>query len=167
METREHDASRTSSAGPGDESGPNEEQRRFANEAFAREMFEDDDNDDEWQAKPPLTTDEDSFERGATLSGLKLAVQSQQFRGGHLTAVMSGVMLDLRDATLSPEGATINVQSALSGIDILVPPSWDVVCNVDSVWGGVNGSRVPDRRTLGGPRLTLKGMVVAGGLRVR
>jgi len=166
METREHEPPKTSTTSPGNEPG-RDEQRRFTSEAFAREMFEDDDNDDEWQQKAPVYTDEDSFERGAALAGLKLSVQSQRFRGGHLTAVMSGVQLDLRDATLSPEGATISVQSALSGIDILVPPSWDVVCNVDSVWGGVNGTRVPDRPAFGGPRLTVKGMVVAGGLRVR
>jgi hypothetical protein len=162
METRD-----SSTATQGDQPGRDEQHRRFAGEAFAREAFEDDDNDDEWQQKAPVYTDEDSFERGATLSGLKLSVQSQRFRSGHITAVMSGVMLDLRDATLSPEGATISVQSALSGIDILVPASWDVVCDVDAVWGGVNGNRVPGRPALGGPRLTVKGMVVAGGLRVR
>lgn len=166
METRDTEL-KTSTTSPGDEPGRDEGHRAAAGEAFAREMFEDDDNDHEWQEKPPVYTDEDSFERGATLAGLKLSVQSQRFRKGHITAVMAGVMLDLRDAALSPEGATISVQSALSGIDILVPPSWDVVCDVDSVWGGVNGSRVPDRRALGGPRLTVKGMVVAGGLRVR
>lgn len=165
METREHEPARTTTT-PVDEPGRNEP-RSFAGEAFAREMFEDDDNDDDWQDKAPVYTDEDSFERGASLSGLKLCVQSQRLRSGRITAVMSGVMLDLRDAALCPEGATISVQSALSGIDILVPESWHVVCDVSSVWGGVDGSRFPDRPGAGGPRLTVKGMVVAGGLRVR
>jgi Cell wall-active antibiotics response 4TMS YvqF len=111
--------------------------------------------------------DEDSFERGAALDDLALRVRSRSFRGGTLTAVMCGVTLDLREAALSPEGATISVQSALSGIDVIVPREWEVVCDVGTVWAGVQGERFPPTSRVRGPRLRLTGMVVAGGLRVR
>jgi len=112
-------------------------------------------------------TDEDSFERGAALDELNIRVRSRQFRGGRLTAVMSGVTVDLREAELSPDGATISVQSALSGIDILVPHDWDVICDIGAVFGGVHGERFPPPSSAPGPRLRLTGMVVAGGLCVR
>ncbi len=115
----------------------------------------------------PISTDEDSFERGAALDELCLRVRSRTFRGGTLTAVMSGVTIDLREAVLSPDGATINVQSALSDIDILLPRDWDVVCQIDAVWGGVDGERFPPPASEHGPRLRLTGMVVAGGLCLR
>lgn len=115
----------------------------------------------------PVWTEEDSFERGAALGELDLRVRSRQFRGGTLTAVMSGVTVDLREATLSADGATISVQSALSGIDILVPQDWDVVCDVGAIWGGVGGERLPPLSSQRRPRLRLTGMVVGGGLCVK
>lgn len=115
----------------------------------------------------PIYTDHDSFERGAALDDLDLRVRSRQFRGGSLTAVMSGVTVDLREAALSPDGATLRVQSALSGIDILVPRDWHVVCEVEAVWGGIHGERFPPPANERAPHLRVTGMVVAGGLCVR
>ena len=115
----------------------------------------------------PVFTDADSFERWATFEGLKLQVVSQQFRGGRLTAVLSGVTVDLREAVLAPEGATLSVDSRLSGIDILVPRDWDVVCDVDAVCAGIDDEPVSLRPLRGGPRLRVVGTVVAGGLFVR
>jgi hypothetical protein len=119
-------------------------------------------------ARPePDWTDEDSFERGAALDELDIRVRSRSFRGGSLTAAMSGVTVDLREAVLGPDGATINVQSALSDIDILVPSDWDVVCDVGTVFAGVEGRRFPPPSTERTRRLRLTGMVVAGGLCIR
>jgi predicted membrane protein len=107
------------------------------------------------------------FERGAAFQGLWLSVRSQELRTGRVTAALSGVTVDLREAVLSPEGATLYVQAALSGIDILVPPDCDVVCDIDAICSGVrenwrvSGSGAPR------PRLRITGMVVAGGLSVR
>ncbi|MDF3065656.1 MAG: hypothetical protein K0R38_1257 [Polyangiaceae bacterium] len=116
-----------------------------------------------------VSTEDDSFERGAALDDLDLHIRSRTFRGGSLTAVMCGVTVDLREAALSPDGATIHVQSALSGIDIIVPHDWDVVCEVGTVWAGVHGERFPppSRGPGATPRLRVTGMVVAGGLCVR
>ncbi len=123
----------------------------------------------EWYERPQAATftDEDGFERGAALEGLKLRVRSQKFRSGRLTAVLSGVTLDLREAGLGPEGATIVVQSALSGIDILVPSDWDVVFRVEAIYGGTDDARPTRERPGTAPRLHVTGTVVAGGLCVR
>jgi predicted membrane protein len=114
-----------------------------------------------------VLTEEDSFERGTALDDLEIRVRSRQFRGASLTAVMSGVTIDLRDAVLCPDGATIQVQSALSGIDILVPSDWNVECEVGAVCGGIDGARPAASTPRSGPRLRVTGMVVAGGLSVR
>jgi predicted membrane protein len=114
-----------------------------------------------------ISTDDDSFQRGTALDDLNIRVRSRKFRGGSLTAVMAGVTVDLREAALSPEGATIHVQSALSGIDILIPRDWTVDCDVDAVYGGVDGERFTPAAGASGPRLRVTGTVVAGGLCVR
>jgi len=128
-----------------------------------------DDHDDDFEPERVATV-EDGFERGAAFHGLWICVRSQELRSGRVTAVCSGVTVDLREATLSPEGATIHVQSALSGIEILVPPDWLVACDVDAICSGVGehrraaGSVAPAEPR---PRLRIAGMVVAGGLSVR
>jgi hypothetical protein len=125
-----------------------------------------DEDDDDFEPECVATV-EDGFERGAALSGLWLHVRSQEFRSGRVTAVFSGVTIDLREAALSAEGATIHVQSALSGITILVPPEWHVIWDVDAICGGVGEQRRPARSAEPQPRLRIAGMVVAGGLSVR
>jgi predicted membrane protein len=114
-----------------------------------------------------VTMVDDGFERRAAFDGLWIHVSAQELRSGCVSAVISGVTVDLREAALSPEGATIHVQSMLSGIRFLVPPDWDVACDVDAICSGVSqdwhGSRSGEQR----PRLRIVGMVVAGGLSVR
>jgi len=124
---------------------------------------------EEWfdERPEPIFTDADSFERYAAFDELELKILSQEFRGGRLTAVLSGVTVDLRDSVLSPEGATLSVRSTMSGIDILVPWDWDVVCDVDPECGGIDDEQVSLRPFRGGPQLRVVGTVVAGGLFVR
>jgi hypothetical protein len=125
-----------------------------------------DDDDDDFEPEHVVAVD-DGFERGAALQSLWIHVRSQELRSGRVTAVLAGVTVDLREAGLSPEGATIHVQSALSGIDILVPPDWDIVWDVDAIWSGVGENRRAPRSAERRPRLRIAGMVVAGGLSVR
>jgi predicted membrane protein len=119
------------------------------------------------ELEPCVATVEDGFEWGEALGGARISVQSDDFRSGRVTAVCAGITVDLREATLGPEGATIHVQTALSSIEILVPPAWEVVCDVGAIWSGVGERR---RQRLGSgqrPQLRIAGMVVAGGLSVR
>jgi len=113
---------------------------------------------------------EDGFERAAALDGWWLCVQSRELRSGRLSALCAGVTVDFRHAALSLEGATLDLQSALSGVELLVPPDWEVICDVDAVFGGVRDQRRaagPARPGRARPRLRITGMVVAGGLSVR
>ena len=114
-----------------------------------------------------IATVEDGFERGAALHGLWVRVRSQELRAGRVTAVFSGVTVDLREAALSPEGATIHVQAALSGITFLVPAEWAVSCDLDAICSGVSDDRRAPSLAGPRPRLRIAGMVVAGGLSVR
>src|SRR3954452_8398789 len=45
-------------------------------------------------------------------------------RSGTLELWYGGGVLDLRDATLAPEGATLNVKVVFGGGQVLVPASW-------------------------------------------
>jgi Cell wall-active antibiotics response 4TMS YvqF len=135
-------------------------------EKTARELSTWDDEGDDFEPECAIPV-EDDFERGVALQGLWLCVRSQELRRGFVTAALAGVTLDLREAKLSAEGATIHFQAAASGIEVLVPPDWEVICDVDAILGGVSDRRERPRLSGRRPRLRLAGMVVAGGLSVR
>lgn len=124
------------------------------------------DGGDEFELKRVAVVD-DGFERAAALDGWWIRVRARELRSGRVTALCAGVTVDFRDAELSAEGATIDVQAALSGVELLVPPHWEVVCDVDAVFGGVGDQRRSAGLAGPRPRLRITGMVVAGGLSVR
>src|SRR4051812_5424265 len=60
-------------------------------------------------------------------------------RGGTLELWYAGGVLDLRDATLAPEGATLNVKVVFGGGQVLVPATWRVVTAGRGLGGGPGG----------------------------
>lgn len=125
-----------------------------------------DEEDDDFEIDRVATAEAD-FEQGAALHGLWICVRSQELRSGRVTAVFSGVTVDLREALPCPEGATLHFQAAVSGIHVLVPPGWEVFCDVDAICSGVSDNRRTSRAGTPRPRLRITGSVVAVGLSVR
>lgn len=100
----------------------------------------------------------------AVLGGFQRRVNSQNFRGGEITAVMGGCELDLRGASIQGE-AVINVFAAMGGIELKVPTDWTVVLHGAPIIGGFDEKTVtpPD----GSKRLVVKGYAIMGGVEVR
>ncbi len=59
--------------------------------------------------------------------------------------------LDLRDATLAPEGATLRVRAIFAGAQIIVPADWKVVSRVGGM-GGLTDMREDEGRRAWMPR---------------
>jgi predicted membrane protein len=100
----------------------------------------------------------------AVLGGFERRIGSRDFRGGEITAIMGGCMLDLREASIVKE-AVINVFTIWGGINIKVPPDWTVVLNGTPVMGGFaeKTATPPDNSK----RLVIRGYAVMGGVEVR
>lgn len=100
----------------------------------------------------------------AVLGGFQRRVNSQNFRGGEITAVMGGCELDLRGASIQGE-AVLNVFAAMGGIELKVPTDWTVVLHGAPIIGGFDEKTVtpPD----GSKRLIVKGYAIMGGVEVR
>lgn len=106
----------------------------------------------------------DSFNDLAFMSGVKRTNLSKDFRGGEATAVMGGIELDLRNATMDRREAVLDVSSVMGGVKIRVPDTWTVVSRINSVMGGYkDNTRHPGNDD---HRLVLKGTVLMGGLQV-
>ncbi|MES2150760.1 MAG: DUF5668 domain-containing protein [Pseudomonadota bacterium] len=116
---------------------------------------------------PNARTDDSSdavIDVTAILGGFERRVMSQQFRGGEVTAIMGGCVLDMRNASFEGE-AVINVFAALGGITVKVPTDWTVVLHGTPIMGGFDEktSAPPDSAK----RLVIKGYAIMGGVEVR
>jgi predicted membrane protein len=100
----------------------------------------------------------------SVMSGSTRRNDTQNFRGAELTAVMGGMEIDLRQASMVSE-ATINVFAIWGGIVIKVPPDWSVVSRAFPIMGGAVDQTIPPAFT--GKRLIIDGYVVMGGVEIK
>jgi predicted membrane protein len=105
-----------------------------------------------------------SLNTTAVMSGAKLKSDSQDFRGGELTAVMGGIELDLRQASIQTE-AVLHVFAFWGGIAIKVPADWSVVAHGVPLLGGIDDKTVPPMNPA--KRLVIDGYVIMGGLEIK
>lgn len=101
----------------------------------------------------------------ARFSGVKMQNDSRSFKGGRIMARFGGVELDLRQATIEGEEATIDLDVSFGGIDLKVPREWKVVTDVGTTMGSVEDKTLPPMNP--GPRLVLRGEAVFGGVEIR
>jgi|GEM_PF-1382125 len=112
-------------------------------------------------------TDESADELTASAIFGPLAYRSTagRFRGGHLELWYGGGVLDLRDAVLDPDGATLHVRAVFGGGQILVPADWKVVSAVRGL-GGLTDVRPARGHVDGAPELVIDGLAIFGGFAV-
>ncbi|MGC4089482.1 MAG: DUF5668 domain-containing protein [Polyangiaceae bacterium] len=135
-----------------------------------RSRAEDSSYEDEssW-AEPELdqATDQDRLDRHYICSGAQLRIESQAWKGGELGVTAGGVELDLRQARLDPEGATLAVRVLMGGVDIRVPDTWQVQCDVMPLLGGADDMTRSAQGASSAPRLRIIGNVTLGGVSVQ
>ncbi|MBI5508093.1 MAG: hypothetical protein HY903_05010 [Deltaproteobacteria bacterium] len=110
----------------------------------------------------------DELHRSVTMGGAQIKVESQQFKGGDISAVMAGVEVDLRQAKLALGEVKLDLDCVMSGIELRVPADWHVVTEITPVLGGIEDRTPPLAETEGdGKRLVLTGSVVLGGVAIK
>jgi hypothetical protein len=93
---------------------------------------------------------------------LEFTSTAQAFRGGTLTCLYGGGILDLRGAVLAPGGATLRIQAFNGGGQILIPASWRLETKVIGL-GGVADARPRIDRPDDAPTLSIHGWAMFGG----
>jgi hypothetical protein len=114
---------------------------------------------------PTLDESADEITAVAIFGPLAFHSTSQAFRGGEVECWYGGGVIDLRDAQLAPEGATLRVRAIFGGGQIVVPPSWKVVARVTGL-GGIQDIREAQGHAAIDPELVIEGTLVAGGFAV-
>ncbi len=99
----------------------------------------------------------------AILGGTNNKIDSAHFKGGEITAIMGGVELDLRSASMQSE-AKISVFAIWGGISIKVPTDWTVVLNGYPIMGGIEDRSVSPVDIT--KRLIIEGYAIMGGVEI-
>lgn len=100
------------------------------------------------------------------MSSTELRPVSRPFRGADLSAVMAGIKLDLTDARMEGDSATIEVFAFWGGMEIYVPPDWTVTSKLATLMGGFIDKRRPTS-TVPTKTLVITGFVVMSGIEVK
>ncbi len=106
----------------------------------------------------------DEFQVTALLGGRQFHSHAGGLRSAKVISSMGGVDLDLTDAILDSNGATLEVRVAMGGVKITVPAEWAVDVDDDSTAGGFDAQVTPpDELPEDAPKLHIHAMVLMGG----
>ncbi len=114
------------------------------------------------------TVDEtaDELDIAAIFDSLDVTSRSTAFRGGDVTAWYGGGTLDLRQATLDPDGAELRVRAMFGGLEIAVPTTWPVEVHSRALLAGAGDARDPDDVDPSLPTLVVDAQAIFGGVAI-
>ncbi len=118
------------------------------------------------RAEPESSTESSDWMSAFVLmAGLERSNNSQNFRGGDLTAIMGGCEIDLRQASLRAP-ATIDIFVMWGGVELRVPDDWTVDLQGTPLLGGF-GDRTRPPAMATEKRLIIRGVAVMGGVEIK
>ena len=116
----------------------------------------------------PSGAHEGTLNECAIFGGVERKVTTDDFRGGHITAMFGGVEIDLRGAGMRGDSAVIDVTSMFGGVEFKIPPNWIAVASIAAIFGGFGNKSVqPSADMPGVKRLYIKGTAMFGGVGVK
>jgi len=100
-------------------------------------------------------------------SGIKRRFESDKFRGGKATAILGGLELDLTQAKLKDNQATVELTAILGGIDLFVPRDWKVIVDSSAILGGVDDKHSSAPPATIQMTLYVKATAILGGIDIK
>lgn len=116
------------------------------------------------QRAEKVTTDESVTEVRVNMGNSIRYLQSQNFKRAEVWVHMGTVKLYFDDVRLASEGAVIDVDASLSGVELYLPRDWRVNLAVDPDLGGVEEKGI--HQPGDGPLVTIGGRLSLSGLTV-
>lgn len=106
---------------------------------------------------------------GFTLfGGGNRVVRTPDFRGGTVTTIFGSFEIDLTDAVIAGDSASIEFLVIFGGVELRVPDGWNVVVNATPIIGGVEYKPRPGRLgETASKTLMVTGLVVFGGIEIK
>jgi hypothetical protein len=102
------------------------------------------------------------------LGSINRRMESVEFQGGSLSAVLGSIEIDLRRARM-PEGqkvAYLDANALMGAIKLRVPETWRIVWNGANVMGAFEDKTIPPNTGADAPQLIVTGSTVMGSIEV-
>ena len=112
----------------------------------------------------PLT--DSSINASSVLSSSKHRVESQEFRGGEVNAVMGSIELDMRDASVREKPARLEVAAVMGSVNMRVPSGWNITIDTSTVMGQTEDKRRLNDASERDVDVIITGSVVMGSLEI-
>ncbi len=112
----------------------------------------------------------DYFDDFVVFGGREIFVNSQNFYGGKNTSIFGGSEYDLRQTSLSSNGAVIDCVCVFGGCGLKVPPDWTIKNEVTAIFGGFTdkrGKTLNQVVTDPSKTLVIKGFTAFGGIEIK
>ena len=107
----------------------------------------------------------DADDISAILSGSESKNKSQKYKGGKVTSIFGGAVLDLRDAKIDKE-ATLDLFVLCGGVEIKVPRDWKVIVRTANIAGGIEDKSEGAANDKGSV-LIVTGTIALGGVEIK
>lgn len=109
-------------------------------------------------------TDNDVVQHKVSFSSSTQYIKSPNFKQADFSASFGALKVFFDGASLSPEGAHVNLDISFAGVELYIPKEWKVENNISATLGGVDEK---NRHYVNeGPVLYLEGNVSFGGIEI-
>jgi len=114
---------------------------------------------------PQNKGDTSYFEISNVFSGTNRTINSNNLKAGKVTSIFGGSEINLTQVSSPEEEITIEIFTLFGGTSLIIPPDWEVVVDVQPVFGGIDDKRRTYQPATGevGKRLVIFGTVIFGG----
>lgn len=121
--------------------------------------------------KSTAFSDTEYLDDVAIFSGSTKKINTNNFRGGRMTAIFGGSEVNLTRSRLAPGKNYLHVFFMFGGSEIVVPSDWNVVLEATPIFGGFSDERYVSSQLQSGEGsdsvLIIKGLVVFGGAELK
>jgi predicted membrane protein len=109
--------------------------------------------------------DKDMIDDVAIFGGGAKVINSNNFKGGSITAVFGGSEIDLTNCKLAEGENVIDVVTIFGGCEIFVPKDWNVILDITPIFGGFSNKvrRDPNMPVQTDRSLVIRGTAIFGG----
>lgn len=107
---------------------------------------------------------DNEFDLVAVFDGVEFESRAPALRHGSVSTMFGGAELDLRGATLAPEGARLEVRCLFGGVGVIVPEGWRVTLDSLSLLGGTGNEAAREGLPPDAPELHVRTETVFGGV---
>lgn len=98
--------------------------------------------------------------------GVKV-IQTQNFKGGNITAIFGGSEFDMRQVEMEADVAVIDVFTVFGGTKFMIPENWAVESDAFAIFGGLSDKRRVSMKDETGKLLIIKGLIMFGGVEIK